>query len=241
MRRVALSVLAGLAGLAVATPSLAYRPFDSTDADTAAPQEIEIEAGTIHERFGDSRTWTVPAVTFNYGLDGGREVVLNMAWQRETPEVGATRNTLTDISLSVKQVLRRGSLQGERGISVAAECAALAPAESVDRGLGGECTLIASRSWSYLAVHVNAGAAYERSHTWSQSYGVILEGPGAWRVRPVMELVYGHAAHEPAESAALVGVIWEAREHWAFDAAARRTHSDGIRGREWRAGFTWSH
>jgi hypothetical protein len=87
---------------------------------------------------------------------------------------------------------------------------------------------------------VNAGTAYERSHTWSQTYGVIVEGPGDWRVRPVMELVSGHAAHEPVESAALAGVIWTASEHWTIDAAARRTRIDGLESREWRAGFTWT-
>ena len=237
--RVPLSLV--VVSIAAASPALAYRPFDSTDADTAAPHEIEIEAGTTHERFAATRTWTVPSFTFNYGLEGNREVVFNAAWRRETPELGATRGALTDLEVSFKQVLRRGSLQGEAGVSVATECAALAPAESADRGLGAECALIASRSWPLAAVHVNAGFAYERSHTWSRTYGVIVEGPGAWLARPVMEIVSGHAQNEPAETSALVGVIWTANDHWALDAAARRTRIDGIHGREWRAGFTWSY
>ena len=63
--------------LVVSEPALAYRPFDSTDADVAKQGEFELELGPVGQRRENSRgIEVVPAVLGNFGLagDGGFSV-----------------------------------------------------------------------------------------------------------------------------------------------------------------------
>src|ERR687886_603816 len=76
LRRV-LGVAGAVAVLTSASPSLAYRPFDSTDADVAHAGEVEIELGPLQWlREGSRRFVQAPAIIANVGLPHDRELVI---------------------------------------------------------------------------------------------------------------------------------------------------------------------
>src|SRR5260221_13179194 len=126
----ALTVHAGLA--------LAYRPFDSTDADVARAGEAEIELGPLQTlREGSKRSVQAPAMIANIGLSKDRELVIEgrhaVALDREP---GEPRSALVDNGVFIKQVLRRGVLQEESGPSVATEYGVLLPSVNGEHGTG---------------------------------------------------------------------------------------------------------
>jgi|SRR5215813_2628066 len=59
-----------------ATPALAYRPFVSTDAAVAEPNEVEIELDYLDlERTRRETTITTPGLVLNFGVTKNWEVV----------------------------------------------------------------------------------------------------------------------------------------------------------------------
>src|SRR5665213_2209087 len=98
--------------------AFAYRPFDSTDPAVADLGDIEVEfspASFRHEKAGE--TWIGPATRLNYGFAQAWEIVLE--GQAEHPSFA--RSALVDNELSLKTVLREGSLQDKSGLSLATE------------------------------------------------------------------------------------------------------------------------
>ncbi|HEU5137995.1 MAG TPA: hypothetical protein VFU13_22820 [Steroidobacteraceae bacterium] len=215
----------------------AYRPYDSTDADVADDDEIELEVGWRDSKIESDHEQAARAV-LNFGIGRDREIVVEGEWQRSP---GAkSESSIGDVGLFLKQVHRRGSLQGEPRMSVASECGALIPTRSEDSGLGGECALIASHSISMLSLHANASLAFETDHRWVNSIGLILEGPDSWRIRPGLELVREDAAGDDAEFSMLAGAIWNSADGLEFDVAYRRGLQPSGEPSEWRVGITWS-
>jgi hypothetical protein len=217
----------------------AYRPYDSTDADVTVKDGVVIELGWREAELETDHEGAISAI-FNYGIGHQREIVLEGEWQRlESPTTG-TQSSFDDVALSVKQVHRRGSLQGERGTSVASECGLLIPTTGEDSGLGGECSLIASHSTAVLSWHANVGVALETDHRWASSLGLIVEAPESWRVRPGLELLRETVEGEDAEVSMLLGAAWNPVEGLAFDLAYRRGIEPSSEPSEWRIGLTWS-
>jgi hypothetical protein len=221
------------------TAGWAYRPYDSTDADVAEDDELEIELGWRDLKLEPDEEQALGAV-FNFGIGHEREIVLEGEWQRYESQATGTQSAIADVGLFLKQVHRAGSLQGESGVSVASECGVLIPTKAEDSGPGGECTLIASHNSSMLSWHANAGIAYETDHRWASTLGLIVEGPESWRIRPGLELLREEVAGESAEVSVLVGAVWNASDGLAFDLAYRRAIEPSSEPSEWRIGMTWS-
>src|SRR5215470_10076711 len=102
------------------TAADAYRPFDGTDAAVAAEHEFELELGPLgYLREGSSKSLVVPAIVGNWGLAGERELVVEGKLFRPTDGSAAddARTSVGDTAISLKQVLRRGVLQDESGVS----------------------------------------------------------------------------------------------------------------------------
>lgn len=231
------ALFASVCGFQIAS-AWAYRPFEGTEADVAAPTEMEIELGTayVHEPADDA--WVVPAVVANYGLSRGREVILEGELVVPSAAPDSSHWAVEDTALSIKQVLRRGSLQEQEGLSIATECGVLLPTIHAERGFGGTCALIGSERWPAVTLHINGGVIRTREHDWTQSMNVMLEGPDKWRVRPVSELSFEWTATDDVH-AALLGLIWETHQHVAVDAAFRYEATNNEHTWEIRAGFTW--
>jgi len=237
--------LYGAAGLAVicwARLCAAYRPFDGTDAELAEPGEVELELGPAgYRRQGSSQFVVAPALVANYGFAPGFEAVLE---GRQDIPISATTHLwqVQDAALSVKALLRRGSLQGCTGVSVALEAGILLP--GLEDGLGTHIGSIFSVRLPALSLHLNLGndlysARYEASAS------LILEGPASWRLRPVAEMLverdFGSSvfSHGLGESALLGGIVrWS--DPLAFDLGLRYGRADGQSQEEVRAGLTWA-
>ena len=229
--------------LAYSSLALAYRPFDSTDADVAHANEAEIELGPVQWlREGSRRSLQAPALIANFGLAKDHELVIEGRHQiARDPAPGESRSALVDDAVSIKQVLRRGVLQDEAGPSVATEYGVLLPGINAQHGTGFSLAGIVSQRWSAGTAHLNAAVARTREHESDVFLGTILEGPYAWRVRPVAEIFTDRATGSPRVNSGLVGAIWRVRDGLSFDAGVRYARtSDGESIHEFRLGLTWA-
>jgi hypothetical protein len=219
----------------------AYRPFDQTDADVAPLHTVELELGPlgyVHQSTGGT---FVPGFILNYGPVDRIELVLDAhkSVLFGGPQVAARRRQL-ETALLVKGVLRKGSLQGGNGPSLAAEAGAILPTLPAAGGPGASLTLIASQRWPALAIHLDLEGDLTRDDHLAVIAGGILEGPDAWTVRPVGEFFVAAENDLPATLSGLAGAIWRWRPTLVFDSAVRLAREDGARVIELRAGLTWS-
>lgn len=221
-------------------PAYAYRPFDSTDAVVAARGEVEIEFGPLGYLVDENgRFLVVPATIVNFGVAERWELVIEgREFIRLNPAGDARRASLGDTALSVKGVLREGSLQGRTGPSVATEVGILLPTVGAEPGTGASFAAIASQQWSAVTIHVNGAIRVSRSHALGGFGGAIVEGPHHWAVRPVAEVLVEHDSERTV--AGLVGAIWQVRENLSMDAGWRVARGQTARGTELRAGLTWA-
>jgi len=238
--RALLGAAAALA-LTLPAPALAYRPFDSTDAAVADRGEVELELGPVgYLAQGSERALVAPSVVLNWGFAERWEAVLE---GRNLVALGATfeeaRHRIEDLALSVKHVLREGSLQEKRGASVATELGVLLPAVNGPSSAGVEWTVIVSHRWPDLTVHLNGAAAWTRAHEPGAFGGVILEGHDAWTVRPVAEVFVEAERSQPTTVSGLLGAIWRVRDALSLDAAVRLARAGGADTLELRLGLTW--
>jgi len=232
-----------LLSLAAAWPlgASAYRPFNSTDAAVAAKGEMEIELGPLGYLVqGPDKSLVAPSVILNWGLADRWEAVLEgRHFVQLGNEIREPRLRVEDTALSLKHVLREGSLQEKTGLSVATEIGALLPSINGDPGVGAEWALIVSQRWPDLTVHVNGAAAWTRAHDPGAFGGVILEGHDAWAVRPVAEVFVESERGSPTTFSGLVGTIWRVREGLSCDAGVRLARAGGVDTTEVRVGMTW--
>ena len=237
MRRIPLCLLACL----LAQPAYAYRPFNSTDAAVAARGEMELECGPIGYVVDvDGRFLVIPTFILNFGIAEDWEVVLEgRNFFRVQPMSAERRNTLRETALSVKGVLRQGSLQeNHSGPSLGVEVGVLLPGIGTDPGVGASLAGIVSQRWSAVTVDVNGTLLITHEHTLGAVAGAILEGPSRWAVRPVAEVVLEQDGGRTVSS--VVGGIWQVRHGLSLDAGWRIARTDGATLREFRAGFTWA-
>lgn len=225
-----------------ASPARAYRPFDSTDAAVVDRGEVEIEigpAGFVNEDGAD--LLVAPDLVVNMGIWEDWEVVVEgrglLPLDRETEE---RRYRLVDTGLFAKGVLRRGSLQGATGPSVAMEIGMLLATLHDESGVGAEGVGIISHRFSHLTAHLNGTVAFTRSDTWELGVGLILEGPTHFDLRPVAEATLFREVGEATAVSGLLGAIWEPRDDLAFDLGLRYARDDGTDVGELRLGLTWS-
>jgi len=219
----------------------AYRPFDQTDSDVAELHVIELEIGLTQLQWSQGRTELVPTFIFNLGVMPRWELVVDtagsalLAGPREQGEVAQL-----EVGVSLKGVLREGSLQGGEGLSVAIEPELLLPATAGPSGFGFEAGVILSQRWPALTVHLNLVPLWSREHRPGGQVGFIIEGPATWTVRPVAETYVEVERGEQAPTySGLVGVIWHASALVAPDVAVRAASTSGTGLIEVRVGLTW--
>jgi len=226
----------------LAAPALAYRPFDSTDADVAGPGEFELELGPIGWLREGADTFRVaPAVVANLGLPWRSELVLE--GQREAaldPAPGEPSSSIVDTGVFVKTVLREGALQDASGPSIAVEYGLLLPEVHGQSGTGASLAGIVSQRREAGTLHLNAALAWNRQHESDLFLGAILEGPYSWAVRPVAEVFGEQASSGPRTNSALLGAIWRARDDLTLDVGLRYAHVGEEIVREVRLGLTWT-
>jgi hypothetical protein len=225
-----------LALLLMARPALAYRPFDSTDADVAEKGVWEIELQPFGWRHNDDGTqWVTPALIVNYGFADNWEVVFE---GRNNIFAGGGAE-FSDTAISLKNVFREGSLQDKEGVSLGSEFSVLLPGIHADDGAGLEWTLLASDRQEWGAWHITIGPELTHEGRGAMVMGGILEGPEHWPVRPVAELRFEKTFGGEEMFAQLVGVIIPVRDGLAFDIAYRLACEGGRPDEQIRAGVTF--
>ena len=222
-------------------PALAYRPFDSTDADVAPAGEFELEFGPAgYLRQGAEHLLVAPAVIGNLGITEEREIVLEGKLKTPLNTAAGSHSVLDETALSLKQVHRVGSLQEAAGPSMASECSVLLPTIHGESGSGAGCFGLISQRWRATTVHFNAGLAFDRDHRWDKIVSGILEGPYHWTVRPALEIFTEHNGGGTQTNSALIALIWRQQDNLSFDVGLRAARSAGEDVYEARAGLTWS-
>ena len=178
-------------------------------------------------------TPTSPAI-INYGFAEDWEIVA----EGRNALFSKGRDKLSDVALSLKTVLRDGSLQEKTGVSLGSEFSVLLPGIGTDNGAGLEWTMLASEKQDWGAWHFNLGPMLDRGGSPGLVAGWILEGPDQWPVRPVAEIRYERSGHEEM-IAGLVGVIIPIREGLALDLGLRHARENGRPDEQLRAGVTF--
>ena len=204
---------------------------------------MEIELGPVgYLREASENSLVVPALVVNAGLLERLEFV---AEGKGVIALGAEPEELDEFELDgvavlLKGIVRRGSLQGETGPSLAIESGVQIPTQERHERVGASVVAIASQSWDSFTLHLNLGGELAPEHDTLLLAGLIAEVPGAWRVRPVAELRAERAldAHERLASG-LIGAIWRVSDRLSLDAALRGGWLDGCSIFEVRAGVTW--
>jgi hypothetical protein len=221
----------------------AYRPFDGTDADVAGSREVELEIGPAgYHREGTTQFIVAPALVANYGFLPGFEAVIE---GRQDILLSRPRysSQLRDVAFSIKSLLRSGSLQGGRGLSVALEVGLLLPGS--ESRFGTHVGSIFSLQLPAVTFHLNLANNILYSLRYEAAASLIIEGPEPWRLRPVAELLiereFGASRFSRgfAESL-LVGGIGRCTDSVSFDLGARYGRADGEHEEEIRAGLTWA-
>jgi len=160
-----------------------YRPFVSTDAAVADPQEMESELGYFSlERNKDDNTFRIPSLVLNYGVLENWEVVGEFKLEEGGHDVN-----IVDPGLSLKGVLREGVLQGKDRLGIALEAGLLLPSSvRGERGVGFEGVGIVSGRLAWFTYHVNVGGGVQRTDAKPFGvWGVIGEVPVVPDVRLV--------------------------------------------------------
>ena len=228
--------------MAWASAALAYRPFDSTDADVAGAGDFELELGPLGRiEEGSRRLNVAPAFVANFGLSHEHELVIE--GQREhvlNPQPGEENTALVDSGVFIKQVLREGALQDKPGASVATEYGLLLPSWRGEHGTGFSVAGIVSQRSAMETLHLNAAVGVARNHQPSAFLGAILEGPYAWALRPVAEIFREETRGDARTDSLLVGAIWRKRRDLSFDVGLRAARQGDESIREVRLGFTWT-
>jgi hypothetical protein len=234
--------LATIAAMLLGAPAAAYRPFDGTDAAVADKGEVEIELqpyGILKD--GPDKTVIGPATRINYGFATNWEAVVE--GQVQTPLSSMDPAIFTAAGAFLKGVLREGSLQGKAGPSIATEFGLLlpdsGPGPNTQEGIGASCAAIVSQRWDWGAVHFNAQTALTRDHLADLFIGTIVEGPSAWKVRPVAEVFYENTFGQAQTVSGLVGLIWQFDDKLSFDVGLRHALTNGRPVNEVRAGLTF--
>ncbi|MFS2136250.1 hypothetical protein [Duganella sp. Dugasp56] len=238
-------LLCGAFCAAWSMPAQAMRPFEGTDAAVAEPGVFELELGPLgYVRAGSQSSLVAPAVVGNFGFGDDFEFVIEGRTSRllGTPEEGSYRTSIGDTAMSIKHVLRKGSMQeGGSGVSIAMECGVLLPEYHGTSGTGGTCAAIASQKFEDVTIHLNTALTRTREKTNTRFLGVILEGSEELAVRPIMEVFAERENNGGHTNSVLVGAIWKHSEDLAFDVGLRHARADGININEVRMGLTWSY
>src|SRR5205823_13986034 len=117
MRRLNLALAMLAAGIGLASPAFAYRPFDGTDGDVADVGEFELEMGPAHFLSSpEGRYIVAPATVLNLGVARGLKPVINFNDFASLQSIaGQPRMRLLDTDNCRKGSRRRRTLQVESG------------------------------------------------------------------------------------------------------------------------------
>jgi hypothetical protein len=221
-------------------PSYAFRPFDGTDAAVADLGELETEFQPVgYLKDGWAKSLIGPQIVLSYGLIKNLE--LTAQGQLNTSLNEGNGYSFEATAVGFKYVFREGSLQDKEGPSLAAELLLLTPGINTPGGFGFTLDAIASQRFDWGTVHFNVEPGLSQDQHASMFVSTILEGPAAWKVRPVAEFFYQgvYGPSQVSQLSGLVGLIYQPDDKFSFDLAYRGAVENGRYISEIRAGVTF--
>jgi len=241
MKRFAATSLA-MAALLLSSRASAYRPFDGTDADVAKEGEFELELGPVHYyRLGSTDYLIAPGGVLNLGIVRNLELVVDFEEFVGLEHVDdENRVRLLDDDVQAKWLVRRGTLQGESGLSIAIEAGPLFPEIGGEKSFGAAANAIFSYRVPVGTVHFNEELELSREQHVVGFSSVILEGPSQWAARPVSEIFIDHDFAGGTAGSLLLGAICPVTDGFVLDAGVRGAREEETNALEVRAGFTWA-
>ncbi len=215
-----------------------YRPFVSTDAAVADPQEVEIELGYFNlERTKDENTFRIPSLVLNYGLVKNLEIVGEFKLEEGNRDLN-----IVDPGVFLKAVIREGWLQEKDRLGIALEAGPLLPSTvKGERGVGFEGIGIATGRFSWFTYHLNLGGGIQRNEGKPFAiWGVIGEFPIVRDFRLVAEVNGESTRGERANNSTLIGFIWKPTSANVYlDAGVRRGLTDAAPEWQFSLGLTY--
>jgi len=149
------------------SPAQSFPPYRSTDADTSAPNTVELRLGLVEvEREDRDDKVTTPLVRLNLGLPGHAEFVTELEYVPRDERLG-------DAAVGVKWAPIRGAP------ALGVETLALLPVRADDRGLGFEGQLLATLEGESAVLHVNGGGFLDARSSPTEA---------GWRASALVEL-----------------------------------------------------
>ncbi len=217
-----------------------YRPFVSTDAVVADPQELEIELGCFGLKHVERKnTVLTPQVVLNYGLARNWEIVGEFSVEKP-PDASAR---LIDPGLFLKAILKEGTLQNKDGAGFAIEVGPLFPSTArKEKQFGFEGIGIVSGEFFPFTYHLNLGGGVERTETNPfVLWGVIVEWSVLSHFRLVGEVNGESAKGEWADNSGLLGFIWQPpSSDILIDVGVRKGFNRQTADWQLVTGLTWS-
>jgi hypothetical protein len=175
-------------------------------------------------------------VVYNYGFLKDWEAVLE--GQLQTPFSPSGPTNLSASAVSLKHVIRPGSLQDQAGPSIAAEFGVLLPDSNGDNRFGASIDGIVSQAVGLGTVHLNNAVELTRDQRAVVFTDLIIEGPSKWVLRPVAEVFYEEEFSQAHTLSGLIGAIWQVNDKLSFDIGFRHAITNGAHVNEIRAGLT---
>lgn len=194
-RRARVFVLAVAIGCA--SPSLAFPPYDTTDAETAGTSAIEFRLGLLEiEKTGSDSERRTPLTNLNFGIGPHFEVSSELEYAPDDDQ-------LDDAAIGFKWAAPRGNL------SIGVETLTLLPAQPDQRGAGIESQFLVTFGRERWQAHGNAGFFHdprgdETERGWRGS--ILAEFPRA-HLRPGVELFVRDSNVTGTEMQVGVGLI----------------------------------
>tara|TARA_R100001377_G_C3194381_1_gene111994 strand:- start:2543 stop:3313 length:771 start_codon:yes stop_codon:yes gene_type:complete len=216
--------IASLALFFQAPQVFAGRPFDGTDPALVGVNEFEIKLGPLDfKRDASKLNWHTPMFGLNYGLTENWELNFGVEAERADHHENRFRENASEIG--VKHLLRKGSIQGYSGLSVAMELS-FEKSSEVATKTGSSLAAIIGNQWDWGSLYLNVATERTPEQENEVFTGIIFEGNSDNRLRPVVEFTRVSSNHASPEYAGLLGFIYEPFENIAFDFAVKRTHGN---------------
>ena len=182
------------------TPTFAFPPYRSTDADTADPDTLELRVGLVKLEHEKSETEVItPSLRANFGLQNKVELISEFEY---LPEEGA----FGDAAAGIKWIPLFGNT-----LSFGTETLALLPVRPGDSGVGVESQLLATYWSDEVRLHINAGGFHDPRVSPSEDgwrASLLAEFPREG-YRPGVELFAKEIEGQPVDVRAGVGLIYD--------------------------------
>lgn len=235
MSRISRATVLGLA-MAMsswAAPAHAYL-VDANDARVVAPGTLELElqpAGYFQILVGDEEYYLLaPSAQIYAGLaERWDMLLLTRGYVGLGPTTRQSPYALAEQFLAFRALLVDGSYssEGERdGPSLALQMGVFLPGVEAETGFGSSLALLFAWQADVGTFHANAWTNFTQDGTFNFFASVVLEGPPAWSVRPVVE-IWADVDDGETTLSGLLGVIGDVSDEFALQAGVRVGGSDG--------------